>query len=224
MKNWRHIFWDWNGTLLNDVEECIEIINKSLEKRDLKTLDRQEYLEKFQFPVVNYYKAIGFDFTKESFESAGQEYIDAYSEKMFDCSLHDAALEILSKIRSAGLEQYVLSALNADALEKCIEKFGLEKYFTRVRGLDDHYANSKIELGKTLLREAKIDPQKAVLIGDTLHDYETASAMGIDCVLVASGHNSSRRLKKCGVPVFDNLTELKNKLDVMLESASFDQA
>jgi phosphoglycolate phosphatase len=61
MKQLWTIIWDWNGTLLNDVKECLQIINKSLHKRNLPALNLPRYLEKFQFPVKKYYEAIGFN-------------------------------------------------------------------------------------------------------------------------------------------------------------------
>ena len=46
----------------------------------------------------------------------------------------------------------------------------------------------------------------------TLHDFEVAEAMGIHCALVAAGHNNRDRLEACGVPVFDDLTHLRDWL------------
>ncbi|GAB4275556.1 MAG: HAD-IA family hydrolase [Candidatus Rifleibacteriota bacterium] len=216
MSKWEHVFWDWNGTLLDDVDECIKIINVSLQKRNLKPIGKIEYLEKFQFPVKKYYEAIGFDFSRETFENAGKEYINAYSDRMFACSLHASAIDVLEKFHDAGISQYIVSALNFNSLERCVTSFGLTKFFKKIKGLDDHYAYSKIELGRELIAEIGIDPKKAVLIGDTLHDYETACAMGIDCILIAAGHNSSERLQKCGVPVFDDLGSLYRKIEEMI--------
>lgn len=212
MKKIDTLFWDWNGTLLDDVRECLDIINVSLKKRELKELTIEDYLEMFEFPVKNYYEKIGFDFTRESFEQAGQEYIDAYGKIMFDCALHKGAIQALEAAKSKGLNQFILSALNHSALEICVEKFGLVDFFTSIRGLSDSYAHSKIELGISLLDESGCDSSSAMMIGDTVHDYETASAMGIRCVLVASGHNSIARLEKCGVPVFKDLKEFSEAL------------
>jgi phosphoglycolate phosphatase len=212
MKHYRTLFWDWNGTLLDDVVECIEIINKSLGKRSLRTLTLPEYLEKFEFPVKKYYENIGFDFRRESFEMVGKEYIDAYADRMFSCALQKGAVSTLKSARENGLQQYILSALNHESLQQCIEKFELDSYFTAIRGLDDSYAHSKVELGIKLLHETGCDRSSALMIGDTVHDYETASAMGISCVLVASGHNSRARLEKCGVQVFASLCELHDRM------------
>ncbi len=51
-----------------------------------------------------------------------------------------------------------------------------------------------------------------MFIGDTVHDFEVAQAMGVQCVLVANGHNSRSRLEATGVPVFDSLAEVRSVL------------
>ena len=214
MKGLKTIFWDWNGTLLDDIEECIEIINNSLRKRALPQLTRSEYLEKFEFPVINYYKSIGFDFEVESFEEVGKEFIDAYASKMFECQLQQGARAALEKIRRLGIGQYILSALQHSALKRCISHYEIADCFDRVQGLDDAYAHSKVELGQMLLAEVGCEPGSALMIGDTVHDYETASAMGVRCVLIAAGHNSRERLLTCGVPVYNTLEDCVASLNL----------
>ncbi|MBF0501711.1 MAG: HAD family hydrolase [Candidatus Riflebacteria bacterium] len=207
-ETWNQFLWDWNGTLINDIEVCLEIINECLAKRSLPLLTRERYLDVFEFPVINYYRAIGFDLEKEPFELVGQEFIDAYNRRMFECSLHTGTMQLLEKIRAHSMPQFILSALHQTSLKKVIGHFRLDAFFSDVRGLDNHNAHSKIELGKQLLTESVKSGARTVMIGDTLHDFDTASALGVDCVLVAGGHNSYERLKKTGVPVYHSLVEL----------------
>ncbi len=62
------IVWDWNGTLLNDVDLCFSCINRLLVSHDLKPLDTlSQYREVFTFPIEDYYKRVGFDFDKIPF-------------------------------------------------------------------------------------------------------------------------------------------------------------
>jgi phosphoglycolate phosphatase len=61
------IIWDWNGTLLNDIDFCVKTINNLLIKRGLPKLSNGNYREVFSFPVKDYYRKIGFDFSKEDF-------------------------------------------------------------------------------------------------------------------------------------------------------------
>jgi len=200
--------WDWNGTLIDDRDVCIEILNRSLESRGLPELTCEKYLEIFEFPVVNFYQKAGFDFAKERFEIIGMEYIKAYEKMMFRCCLHSQARSLLDHLRLQGKKQYILSALFEHDLRRIIAHFKLSDYFTAVRGLSDQYANSKVELGRKLVRECGVDSSRTLMIGDTLHDRETAHELGIDCVLVAAGHNSHERLLKAGVPVYRSLDDL----------------
>lgn len=207
MKDFKTIFWDWNGTLLDDVRECLDIINVSLQKRSLKQLSLNDYLEKFKFPIRQYYEDVGFDFTVESYEEAGLEYISAYAARMFECRLHGGVIEALDVFKQMGMRQFILSALHDGSLQRCVDYYALNDYFDKVRGLNDSYAYSKVELGRQLILEADCDKKSALMVGDTVHDFETASAMGIHCVLIAAGHNSKNRLLACGVPVYDNIEE-----------------
>ena len=57
---------------------------------------------------------------------------------------------------------------------------------------------------------------RAVLLGDTTHDYEVAREMGADCILIAAGHHDFDRLLSCGVPVVADLFEAAALLGVSL--------
>ena len=54
IKNYQHIIWDWNGTLLNDVKLCADIMNNLLKTRSLPTITLEKYREIFTFPVKDY--------------------------------------------------------------------------------------------------------------------------------------------------------------------------
>ena len=44
---YRHLIWDWNGTLLDDAWLCREIMNGQLRRRGLPELSTERYEEKF---------------------------------------------------------------------------------------------------------------------------------------------------------------------------------
>lgn len=203
------IIWDWNGTLLNDLEFCISTINTLLEKRDLPLLNGQKYKEVFSFPVKDYYETIGFDFNKEDFSIPAKEFIDLYENGVKHCDLHDSAIEALSYFQKNGIRQFVLSAMQQNMLEQTLKHNSIFDYFEGVFGLDNHYAVSKIERGEQLLTEFNIEKDKAWIIGDTNHDYEVAKKLDIKCILISDGHQSELRLKNTGSTVLSELSEIK---------------
>jgi phosphoglycolate phosphatase len=85
---------------------------------------------------------------------------------------------------------------------------GVDRFFTRICGLDDHYAFGKTEIGLQLVSEVGIDKSKMLFIGDTRHDAEVAEEIGIACILIPNGHHSEGRLQKLGVPMVSSLKAL----------------
>lgn len=202
------VIWDWNGTLLNDLELCITTINKMLQKRDLPLLDSNSYKEAFSFPVEKYYRTIGFDFEKEDFSIPAGEFIEMYHNSLNECNLHSNVKKILACFRERGKRQFVLSAMKHTMLERTLKQKGIYNFFEAVAGLNDHYAVSKIDRGKELIRDYNIEKEKTYMIGDTDHDFEVAQELGIKCILVADGHQSEKRLRETGAKVVDSLINL----------------
>jgi phosphoglycolate phosphatase len=204
------VIWDWNGTLLNDLEICISTINILLDKRNLPLLSKKQYKEVFSFPVKDYYQAIGFDFEREDFSVPAKEFIDLYDSRVTECPLHQNVPVVLEYYKNKGFRQFVLSAMHEDMLIKTLKHNNILHYFESVAGLNDHYAVSKIERGNQLIRQFDINIKNTLLIGDTIHDFEVASELGIKCILIADGHQSAERLKGTGVKIVNGINSLVN--------------
>ena len=208
LNKYKHIIWDWNGTLLDDVTLSVDIINGILTRRNLKILTLEEYKNIFTFPVREYYIKIGLDFTKYPFEELGIEWMNEYERRRSECNLHTEAERILNHISGLGIEQSILSAYPHKTLIEIVKHHNVDSFFTYLVGLDHIYASSKIELGKILIEKLDHSRGEILLIGDTVHDFEVANEIGADCILVAEGHQSKEKLLKCGTPVLDKLGDL----------------
>lgn len=215
---YRHIIWDWNGTLLDDLDLCVDLVSGMLHARGRPRIDRAQYHAVFDFPVRSYYARIGFD--DAEFPALSVEFIAGYDARRLEAALHPGCETLLAAIAARGVTQSILSAYRHTTLCEIVAHFGLTKHFTRLRGLDDIYAHGKIELGHASLAELGLPAREVLLIGDTLHDLEVARALGTDCVLVAHGHHPASRLRVHGVEVFANLGELAAALGIKWDPAA----
>lgn len=202
-----HIVWDFNGTLLDDLMPCIDVLNAILEARGLPYVGKERYLEVFGFPIKDYYETVGLDFSKESYSDLADEWSALYKAAAEGCGMCGGTREALEYFKELGLPQYILSATEHGMLLDQVAELGIGGYFTELLALRNFHATSKVALGKEWAEREK--PQRVLFIGDTVHDYETATAMGADCVLIAAGHQSRARIEKCGVPVLNSAHELK---------------
>jgi phosphoglycolate phosphatase len=206
---YKTIIWDWNGTLLNDIEASLKSVNKILADNNMELLNRDSYREVFGFPVKSYYEKVGFDFEKQDWDSVAYDYINTFISEMPYTKLFDDAQSTLEDCKTRGVKHYILSAMEHKQLLKDVDRQGLNKYFEAIYGIGDIYAFSKLELGVKFLSENTIDKASTIMIGDTIHDYELALSMGIDCILYAKGHQNRARLEATNCPfIVESLKEI----------------
>lgn len=189
-----HVIWDWNGTLLDDVEHSIAVMNRLLDAHALPRLDRERHAALFDFPVRHYYDALGFDFALTSFESLCASYAEQFHAGVFQVPLFAHMEAAVRALDALGFEQSILSATDQGNLDATIEAFGLRALFSRVCGTADRLATSKVDAGLALLEASPVGPEQTVLVGDTLHDLEVANALRTHLILVDHGHHSRARL------------------------------
>lgn len=208
----RTIIWDFNGTLLNDMQVCVDCMNIMLRERGMAGLDLPRYRQIFTFPVREYYQKLGFDFKREPFEIPAHQFIDHYRIHLVEASLHTGVVEMLVQLQEKGIRQVILSAMEQALLEDTLEKKGILGYFDKVVGIRDHLADGKLGMAKELVASLGDDHSGLYLVGDTIHDYEVASGANVPCLLVAHGHQLAERLLTLPCRVFSNLEELQTGL------------
>jgi len=201
------VVWDFNGTIVDDLDLVVRSVNVQSTKRGLSTLTTETYREVFGFPVKAFYQEIGFDLEAESMAKLSAEFHEVYASGLMACPLCDGTRAALTQFRESGVRQFVLSAMEEQLLLDTIEHLGIADFFDAVYGLAHLEADSKMSRGRALLADHGIQPDTALMIGDTDHDAEVAEVLGLSVVLVAQGHQSEERLLATGCAVFRTLQQ-----------------
>jgi len=207
--NYKNIIWDWNGTILNDLDVCLVTLNDMLRRRNIPEISKIKYTNLFRFPVVDFYKEIGFDLSNESFDEVSIDFVTTYNNNSADLELQPGVLAALQELNRAGVKQYILSALEQNSLEKLLKFYNISHYFESVSGSDNIYGNGKFGQGEKLVATSNIVTSESLMVGDTTHDAEIARMLGFSVVLYAGGHNSKQRLEKDAL-VIEDFSELLN--------------
>ena len=205
------IFWDFNGTIVDDVQACLDIENEMLAKRGMKgNFTLEHYRNLFCFPVIEYYKKIGYTFEKETYEEVSREFNDAYDERFPSFHLVPCVKELLEESIDKGYTNHIISATRQAALELEVQLMGVEQYFDTLIGIDDDLAFSKVEHAKRFMKDSGLNPEDCLYIGDSLHDLECGLALNIQhIILVACGHQSYEVLKSKWDNVVHTIEEVK---------------
>ena len=167
---------------------------------------KEEYKRKFDFPIIDYYKELGFDFSREPYEQLAKQWVELYMGDLSRAKLSDGVLTAFDFMEQKGIRQIVLSASERKMLISQLEGLGIAKRFEEILGIDNIYGDSKLAIANDW--RAKHPNDKIMLIGDTTHDCKTAEILGADCFIVCSGHQCRERFAGLTDNVFSSLGEL----------------
>ena len=208
----KNIFFDFNGTIIDDVDLCLDLLNVFLKEQNKPLCTKEKYKDIFTFPIRDYYIAAGIDFNLESYESLSVRFIRDYQPASMHCGLYKGSIELFEKLNQKGINLYILSASEKNNLVEQCQNYKIDKYFKAILGIDNIQAAGKTDIAINYINERKLNRDETIFIGDTLHDYEVSKAMGVDCRLVACGHQSEKVLKTAGVPILNSICDIINEV------------
>ena len=114
-RNFDLVIWDWNGTLLDDTHMCYTIANEMRQERGMSLMEGvEEYRRYFTFPVVDYYRRMGYSFETEPFENISVQFVSMYADRFPTVPLQPCAVDTLAAVLDSGARQVLLSATGQD--------------------------------------------------------------------------------------------------------------
>ena len=202
------VLFDLDGTLTKSHPGILHCVELSLQELG-KPVPPQEELRRFIGPPLwfSYTRFCGL--SPEEADKGVELYRRHYKEGGYlECSVYPGALALLEELRAAGCRLAVATAKPAKMAHAVCEHFGI---LERVDFLSGNREDEKGE-GKAWLIEAAckalgVPVSRAVMIGDSVHDFEVAQALGVACVLQSGGHQSAAALRATGAPVTPGLRE-----------------
>lgn len=213
----KYVLWDWNGTLLNDVDANLEVIRQMLSERRMDFRCTKEfYRENFCFPVYDFYKIVGFDFEKESFEHAADDYVNWYNRLFYKTTLFENTRNTIKELNEQNIKQVILSASEKKSLDEQVTSFSLSDCFQDILGVSDSLGSGKTGIAENWMKQMDLKPDEIIMIGDTDHDYAVSVALGCRCILICCGHQSRERLLKTGAVIADDIGEIPGLIKGMV--------
>lgn len=204
------LVFDFNGTLVDDIDICLELLNKMLKERNHDgNISKEKYFSIFTFPIIEYYRRAGFVFPEDDFDALAVEFHQDYENAFPLQKPFPDVIDVLNHFKK-NKRLIVLSATKQDQLEHELKILGIFEYFEEIIGIKDILGKSKINEAKDFFLREEIDPNDVVFIGDTLHDAEVAKEIGGHSILISRGHQNLETLQQSKDSlILNTLEELK---------------
>jgi phosphoglycolate phosphatase len=130
--------------------------------------------------------------------------VELYRERFRDVGLFENEAyagieETLAKVAAGGRRLFVATSKPKVYADRIVEHFGLGGLFEHVFGSElDGTRTDKADLLAYALSAAKVDPARAIMIGDRSHDVVGARKNGMKAIGVLYGYGSLAELTDAG--------------------------
>lgn len=225
----RHVVWDWNGTLFDDLDIVVASVNESLESLGAGPIDTGRYAATYRRPLHLFYETLlGRTVAPEEMATIDRVFHDAYQARLDGARLTVDARVAVDMVARRGWTQSVLSMWWHDRLVPAVRHFGFEEYMLAVDGHRGVPGESKeCHLAHHVEQLTRLFPavsrDTVVVIGDVTDDADAALAAGVACVLYDGGSQPRADLEASGAPVASSLVqalELVARRDVVAGAGS----
>ena len=204
-KNYRHVIWDWNGTLLDDWEITARITIDAMAELGREGIAPDEIRDHYRRPLTGYFSSLlGREASPDDLHHLGSRYTTRYEALMHDLPLALDAHEALESI-GAHMSQSLLSMAPDGQINALIDHHGLREKFVLVRGFAGTGHPTKRESLAIHCQLLGLSPEQCCLVGDTVDDFDAGHALGLGVVLVTTGMQARRELLATGASVADTL-------------------
>ncbi len=186
------LVFDLDGTLIHSAPDLAAALNKVLTEanREPVTLDQVTQMigDGVGKLVERGFAATGGgpDNPEEQLDRFHRHYSNATADLT---ELYPDVLETLQKLADAGYNMALCTNKPAQATTAVLKAFGLAKYFEAVAG-GDTFPVRKPSPGHLLglLRQMNVDPEHAVMIGDSPNDVQVALNAAVPVIAVSYGY------------------------------------
>lgn len=189
------IFWDFDGVIKDSVsvksDAFVQLFlpfGKQISKRVKDHHEENGGMSRYdKLPI--YLKWAG----KKNLENTIYEYEKDFSKLVFERVIKSPWVDgVLEYIKNNFENQsfYIVTATPQNEIEMILDKLEIAKYFKDVVGSP----TSKKDAVKTILNNNNQNPKKAIMIGDSISDYEASEQNNIQFILRKTEFN--KKLQK----------------------------
>ena len=182
------VIFDMDGTLINTSKGIFATANYTMRRLGYEDLPESQ-LRKFVGPPLPACFRIACGLDEDLIESACNIYREEYVKgNMYLGDIYPGIVEILNTLKEKGITLGVATLKTEDMALAILKEKGLFSYFDTVKGADMKENLSKAQIIEKALQDLEISDYSSVLmVGDTPHDADGATSVGIDFVGVDWG-------------------------------------
>lgn len=192
------VLLDLDGTLTEPYEGISRSVVHALAQFGVPAPDEATLRSYIGPPMIESFRAV-FGGDEAKAEAALGHYRHRFGERgLFENAVFDGIPEAISDLRREGVRIVLATSKPRFYAVQILEHFGLMPLFDAAHGSElDGRNNHKTDLIAHIIDAERVDPARAVMVGDRRHDVIGARANGVRCIAVEWGYGTDAEFAEC---------------------------
>lgn len=210
MKN-RLVLFDFDGTLFDTSRGIIETTQKAFAEMGFPVPNEEDFRNEIIGPPLEWTYTEILHLSKEDADKTVACFRVHYpKEGIYLSTPYPGLLEMLQKLKAAGVTIAIASSKPTIFIEKLLTKYDLTSYFTAVSGITIGGAHlTKGDVIRIAMEQVGAKPEAVVMVGDRKYDMIGAREQGVISVGATYGFGSTEELRESGADYLaDSIDEL----------------
>ena len=210
------VVFDVDGTLIDSQALIVGAMGAAFDSVGLAPLGREKVLSIVGLSLDVAVERLVPDAPAQQRDAAVEAYRQAFMTRRIssEAPLYPGARECLDTLLPReDLLLGVATGKSRRGLDAMLDHHGLRGHFVSLRTADGHPSKPHPEMLLAACTDAGVDPNDAVMIGDTEFDMEMARAAGTAAIGVAWGYHPAEALRAMNVPVAPDFATLGQMIE-----------
>jgi len=210
----RYVIFDYNGTIVDDVNTILVTINNLLEHYGAKKISLERLRNTFRLPYVDFYKENGVRLEKKDISKHQEMFTWFYTKAFYKYSkVPEGLVQTLKYLKNKEIPIGLLSSWKTDLIKEELSHLRILDFFDTIVAEDNiiEIGTKGFKDGDNIIKNLNIkNPSDALKVGDMVYDIVSARKFGFKIAVVTYGWNSKERLlSKKPDYVISSITEIK---------------
>lgn len=192
--NYRLVVFDWDGTIMDStglIAECIQLAAKDCGLSP-PSLDDAKHI--IGLGIVDSTRMLFPTIDEAGLRHFAERYRAHYVPRDGEVRLYEGIVDVLERLAHNERFLAVATGKPRRGLTRAFEHCGLAQYFHYTRCADEGFAKPHPDMLEKLMSFTGVTADETLMIGDTTHDLNMATAAGCDGVGVSYGAHQRDKL------------------------------
>ena len=194
------IIFDWDGTLSDSVGLITDLMIQSFLLHNVSPPSRMEVADILGIKLSEAFKILLKEKDQNASELIFNSYIDLYNQSSNKVKLFDGVELGIKELHRYGYKIAIATGGGRNYLDSCLAQTSIKDFINVTKTSDDCFSKPHPQMCNEIMNELIIEPEKSIVVGDSIHDLQMAKNAGISSLAVTYGAH-----KQDSLSVYDAL-------------------